>query len=583
MADDMTVREAAEELGVPTRAEQRRRVARLLDDADRRRADLELALDVRALVWGPWQAGHPSAPAGTYVCEGVLPSATPRGETDTLELSIVVGPHPVAVTCFWRSTGREPSPAAREQLLILALAHATTAPTGHHPGAGIEAHGDDHDRTANAVAGARTALHLPAAARDDAAVRRDPQEGARAGDDDRGDVSAGPRDGQRGDGRRGGRVLGQRRDRPPARGGASPADDGAAAGRTERGVVARRLITAAPSPAGVTPPATPTAAMGAHPARITPRAAAPSRPGGSSGPRWIDHVDHPCTLEEHHAHHALGSSGLRRYVSQGQPARKTADLGSAVGWLATNDERSWCALDAKVVSKAELKERLEQGETIAEWQAAHRDVIVLAPAEWKLAAAMASALQADPYLDTLLRSRHVQVERTVLATHARTGVRCKARPDLRVPGVWLGDIKTTSADDLLGFAHKIGDYGYDAQAALYEGIEASRYGLDHLRCGFDLIVVAREAPHRVMVVPIAGPWLARGRRLVELELDLRRLHEETRDRPPLWWEGRIAPEDVPPPTRIDTEKERRIREHVQLQRAHHRADAQRRATGSDPR
>lgn len=299
--------------------------------------------------------------------------------------------------------------------------------------------------------------------------------------------------------------------------------------------------------------------------------------GGGAG-RWIDHVDHPCTIEEHHAHEALGSSSLRRYLTDEQPTVKTGHLGSAVGWLATTPEARWGEPGAAVVERPNL-----QGYPggIEGWRRDNPGVIGLPRKEYGLATAMATALQADPYLSTLLRSPLVQVEHTVVARHARTGVLCKARPDLRLPGVWLGDLKITSASDLLGFAHKIGDYGYDAQAGLYEGIEASRYGLDHLRCGYDLIVVTRDAPHRVCVVPIAGPWLARGRRIVEHELDLRRLHKTTQVRPPLWWEGRIAADDVPPPTRYDQERERRIREHVQ--RAHHRSDAQRRATGSDPR
>jgi hypothetical protein len=293
-------------------------------------------------------------------------------------------------------------------------------------------------------------------------------------------------------------------------------------------------------------------------------------------PRWIDHVDHPCTLDEHHAHEALGSSGLRRYLSDEQPTAKTGHLGSAVGWLATTPEARWSEPGALVVQRQNLN---GYPGGVEGWRRDNPGVIGLPRAEYGLATAMATALQADPYLARLLASPSVQIEHTVLARHARTGVLAKARPDLRVPGVWLGDLKTTSSTDLIAFACQIGDYGYDAQAALYEAIEASRYGLPTLRCGYDLIVVSRDAPHRVAVVPIAGPWMERGRRMVELCCDLRRLHETTGDRPPLWWEGRLTAADVPPPSRNDREREKRIHEHVR--RLHDRSDAQRRTTGTD--
>jgi hypothetical protein len=211
------------------------------------------------------------------------------------------------------------------------------------------------------------------------------------------------------------------------------------------------------------------------------------------------------------------------------------------------------------------------------WKADNPGVIGLTRAEYGLAVAMATELRADPYLAGLLGRPSVQIERTVLATHARTGVRCKARPDLRVPGLWLGDLKTTEAVDPIAFARKMGDYGYDAQAALYEGIEASRFGLDELAYGYDLIVVSKRPPHRIVIWPVRGAWLARGRRIVEACLDLRALHEQTGERPPLWWQGRMEPNDIPPPSRTDRDRERAVHDHVK--RLRDRVRLQRRAAG----
>jgi PDDEXK-like domain of unknown function (DUF3799) len=294
--------------------------------------------------------------------------------------------------------------------------------------------------------------------------------------------------------------------------------------------------------------------------------------------RWTEHTDHPCSITEHHAHEALGSSSLRRYLSDQQPTKKVGHLGNAVGWLATTPERLWHEPGAAVVQRPHLN---GYPGGIAGWEAEHPGVIGLAAREYGMAVAMASSLREHPRLRRILTSSAIQIEHTVLARHVETGVRCKSRPDLRLPGVWLSDLKITRSVDLVSFGHTVGDYGYDAQAWLYSDIEASRYGLERLTCGYDLIVVTETAPHRVGVWSMPQTWLDRGRRLVEAALQLRRIHEETCERPPLWWE---RPQYIPDPSRTDRERERRISDHVdELLRLRDREDARGGLDGPHPR
>ena len=272
---------------------------------------------------------------------------------------------------------------------------------------------------------------------------------------------------------------------------------------------------------------------------------------------WSEHEDYPCTITEHHAHEAQGSSSLSGYLrGGGQPAKTTADLGNAVGWLATTDESLWGTESAEVVQRPSFRGKPDGLKT---WEQDHPDVIGLAKAEYAKATAMATALREDPYVGPFVTSRSVQVEHTVLAKH-RSGVRCKARPDLRLPGVWLGDIKTTRRKDAVDFRYAVSDFGYDLQGAQYHDIEASRYDLECLAGGFELLVVQSDPPHYVSVYPLGPKWMARGRRLYEAAIAVRKIHEETGERPPLWWSGRA---ELPEPTAVDRLRERRMLEHVQ--------------------
>lgn len=271
---------------------------------------------------------------------------------------------------------------------------------------------------------------------------------------------------------------------------------------------------------------------------------------------FIEHRDYPSTIREHHAHEALGSSALRRYLTDEQPKKGAANMGNAVGWLATTPQDQWEADDAHVVQRPNL-----QGYPggIAGWEADNPSKLGLPKAEYAMAVAMATAVREHKTVRRLLESPNLQIEHTVLAKHAETGVLCKARPDLRVPGVWIGDIKISRSATPLGFRYAVSDYGYDLQAALYHDIEASRFALERLRFPFDLIVVSREPPHKVGHYSMPDSWMERGRRMLGACLRLRQLHQKTGERPPVWWEQH---QYLPGPSKRDREEDERVSKHV---------------------
>ncbi len=272
---------------------------------------------------------------------------------------------------------------------------------------------------------------------------------------------------------------------------------------------------------------------------------------------WVDHQDYPSTIRQHHAHEAVGSSALRRLLTDEQPSQENADLGNALGWLAVTPAAKWDAPSAEVVQRPDFRGRPQQ---LQHWLATNPEVIGLTKSNMKLARQMADALQASDAVKALVGSQHVQHEHTVIARHERTGVLAKARPDWRVPGLRIDDLKMTKASDPTGLATSVRNCGYDVQQGLYHRIEADRYGLERLRDGANLIVVSRTT-FKVGTFGLAN-WLARGERILERLLDLQALKME-RQEPPLTMLE--VPQQLPPPTRWDRTQEERIIAHVEQQ------------------
>ncbi|MEM9462105.1 MAG: PD-(D/E)XK nuclease-like domain-containing protein [Myxococcota bacterium] len=272
---------------------------------------------------------------------------------------------------------------------------------------------------------------------------------------------------------------------------------------------------------------------------------------------WVDHEDYPCSIREHHEHPALGSTALRRLFTAEEPRKNTANLGNAVGWLAITERAQWDAPSAVVVQREDFRGRPE---ALKQWERDHPDVIGLTKAQMVEARELANALQAHPHIEALVGSlhvEHVKHEHTVIATHAQTGVVCKARPDFRVDGLRIDDIKITRESDPSDFARQVRQHWLHVQAALYHDIDCTRHGLTRLRDGYTIIAVSR-ATKRVAAFGLAN-WLDEGRKVLDAALRLAAYRAEGDAHVPTMWE---RPQQLPPPSRWDQELTKRIVRHV---------------------
>ena len=132
--------------------------------------------------------------------------------------------------------------------------------------------------------------------------------------------------------------------------------------------------------------------------------------------------------------------------------------------------------------------------------------------------AMGRALLADPIAGPMLTAGG-QWEQTIHWTDQETGLPCKCRPDLLVPGLAICDLKTASDPSPEGFNRAVERYGYAHQAEHYRAGCIKQYGDEAI--DFLFIVVGTEPPHDVLVTRLDLDWQAIGRE--ENRRDLRRL------------------------------------------------------------
>jgi exodeoxyribonuclease VIII len=139
-----------------------------------------------------------------------------------------------------------------------------------------------------------------------------------------------------------------------------------------------------------------------------------------------------------------------------------------------------------------------------------------------------------------------QVEQVIEWTDPKTGIRCKARPDIYDPASRaLVDLKTTRSIDIRRFGHDVCRFGYHGQFAHYNAGITHALGwepVQHL-----LIGIEKEPPHDVGVFPLDADTRRVGVELVESLLD--RLAE---CRASNAWPGRhpdpvtLGPANLPP-------------------------------------
>ena len=124
-------------------------------------------------------------------------------------------------------------------------------------------------------------------------------------------------------------------------------------------------------------------------------------------------------------------------------------------------------------------------------------------------------------------------------------------------GLRTDDLKLTRDAEPSDFVTAFRRYGYHLQGALYHDIEASRYGLEILPDGHNLIVVSRTTGK----VGFFGTehWLPMGRQLLHGALRLRAKFERDGQPPPTMWE---VAQQLPPPSHYDRLRAERMLEHV---------------------
>jgi exodeoxyribonuclease VIII len=118
---------------------------------------------------------------------------------------------------------------------------------------------------------------------------------------------------------------------------------------------------------------------------------------------------------------------------------------------------------------------------------------ILSPEEWDKARFARDAVFAHPVARQYLAGAHV-AERSYVWTDERTGLLCKARPDLTCEGGVLLDVKSTRSTHPDHFPFHVRDYGLHRQVALYiEGCRAHGVEISEARW----IAIEDTAPFEV--------------------------------------------------------------------------------------
>lgn len=153
------------------------------------------------------------------------------------------------------------------------------------------------------------------------------------------------------------------------------------------------------------------------------------------------------------------------------------------------------------------------GNDYAAFVAANEGKTVFKASELEEIQPIIEAVRNHPDARAILDLDGNEYETPAVWTDAATGLRCKARTDLRNRNRKIVvDLKTSRSVDARRFGHELERYGYHHQLAHYAAGIAAADGWtpeQHI-----LIVVESGAPHDVAVFPIAEPVIEIGRAMV---------------------------------------------------------------------
>lgn len=219
-----------------------------------------------------------------------------------------------------------------------------------------------------------------------------------------------------------------------------------------------------------------------------------------------------CTIQEHHANEAIGSSLLKVLIDQ-SPAHY---------WYKKNNKTEPTPTQAfgSAIHQALLEPMLFKEKMIVEpvfggtGSRAARE-------EWHLKNHGKTIIKADQLdaIEGILKSitNHKQACKLISDGHAEeslfwtheNGVACKARPDFVREGHILVDIKSTIDASYESFRKDIANYSYHVQAALYLDGATAVFGTEFTK--FIIIACEKTAPFGVNCFSLGQETIEEGR------------------------------------------------------------------------
>ena len=226
------------------------------------------------------------------------------------------------------------------------------------------------------------------------------------------------------------------------------------------------------------------------------------------------------SADEYHADRtSISSSGLRALLNPGCPAqfkydrdhpqapKKEFDLGHAAHKLVLGEGPDFQIIDypdyKKVAAQRLRDEAYEMG------------LVPLLTKEHDMVQAMAEAVRQHPVAGPLFTPDGGVAEQSIYWTDARTGVRCRCRPDWMPHRQENGrlvvvDYKTAKAVDDAALQRAVYERGYHAQAAFYlDGVKAAGLAGDQ-EPAFIFVFQSKTAPYLVHLVELDFPALTLG-------------------------------------------------------------------------
>lgn len=222
-----------------------------------------------------------------------------------------------------------------------------------------------------------------------------------------------------------------------------------------------------------------------------------------------------CSIEEHHAHMAVGSSSLRTLIehspahylhnrlhpSESTPAQA---LGSAIhaALLEPNKFIESAICEPDFSGKGSVAAR-------AEWHLENHGKLILKGEQYDQIKGILKAVSVHAIAHKFITAG--AAEESLFWRDPNSQVICKARPDFIREGHILVDIKTTEDTSYKAFQKSIVKYGYHVQAALY--LDGASEVLGQKFDEFIIVAIEKKAPYAINCFMLDDSAIMEGRAL----------------------------------------------------------------------